>query len=89
MGGDPLLGEVGGTRIPWGMPEYSYAGWLKKEPVEVIKGPTTGLPIPAYSEIALEGEMLPPNVETRPEGYARPLKGWSILPTSQKEDVKW
>jgi UbiD family decarboxylase len=74
LGGDPLLVEVGGTRIPWGMPEYSYAGWLKKEPVEVIKGPMTGLPIPAYSEIALEGEMLPPNVETRPEG---PFSEWT------------
>lgn len=67
-GGDPLLVSVGGTRLEWGMPEYDYAGWWKKEPVEVIKGPTTGLPIPALAEIALEGEIIPPEVETRVEG---------------------
>ena len=37
-------------------------------PVEVIKGPLTGLPIPAHAEIAIEGEMPPPDVETRLEG---------------------
>lgn len=74
LGGDPLLVEVAGTRIPWGVPEYSYAGWLKNEPVEVIKGPATGLPIPAYSEIALEGEILPPNIETKQEG---PFSEWT------------
>ena len=50
------------------MSEYDYAGWWKKEPVEVIKGPMTGLPIPAYAEIALEGEMMPPEVDSRMEG---------------------
>ncbi len=67
-GGDPLLVFVGSVRVPWGMPEYDYAGWLRNEPVEVIKGPATGLPIPAHAEIVLEGEMLPPAVDSRLEG---------------------
>lgn len=67
-GGDPLLVSISGTRIPWGMSEYDYAGWWKKEPLKVIKGPTTGLPIPAYAEIALEGEISPLSVETLQEG---------------------
>ena len=67
-GGDPLLVSVGGTKIPWGMSEYDYAGWWRKEAVEVIKGPITGLPIPAYAEIALEGEIVLPEVESRMEG---------------------
>jgi len=67
-GGDPQLVFVGATRIPWGVPEYDYTGWWKKEPVKVIKGPVTGLPIPAEAEIALEGEMVPPEVETIMEG---------------------
>jgi UbiD family decarboxylase len=67
-GGDPLLVSISGTRIPWGMSEYDYAGWWKKEPLKVIKGPTTGLPIPAYAEIALEGEISPLSVETIQEG---------------------
>ena len=84
LGGDPLLVEVGGTRIPWGIHEYSYAGWLKNEPVEVIKGPTTGLPIPAYSEIALEGEMLPPEVESRMEG---PFTEWTGHYSPSKQEA--
>jgi len=67
-GGDPLLVSIASTRIPWGVPEYDYAGWWGKEPVEVIKGPTTGLPIPAYAEMAFEGEMLPLDTESRIEG---------------------
>lgn len=36
LGGDPLLVEVGGTRIQWGMAEDDYADWLNNEPIEVI-----------------------------------------------------
>jgi len=67
-GGDPLLVSISGTRIPWGIGEYDYAGWWKKEPLEVINGPTTGLPIPAGAEIAFEGEIVPLDVESRIEG---------------------
>lgn len=67
-GGDPLLVTISGTRIPWGMPEYDYVGWWKKEPLEVIKGPTTGLPVPACAEIVLEGEMAPLERESKVEG---------------------
>lgn len=54
--------------VPWGVSEYDYTGWLTGEPVKVVKGPFTGLPIPATAEIVLEGEMVPPQVETRIEG---------------------
>lgn len=67
-GGEPLLVEIAAMRIPWGVSEYDYAGWWRGEPVQVIKGPTTGLPIPASAEIALEGELVPPEVETKEEG---------------------
>jgi UbiD family decarboxylase len=73
-GGHPILVVIGGMRIPWGMPEYDWLGWWINEPVEVIKGPTTGLPIPAHSEIVLEGEMAAPEVESRMEG---PFSEWS------------
>ncbi len=74
LGGDPVHVSVGATRIPWGMPEYDYMGWWMGKPVEVIKGPVTGLPIPADAEIAFEGEMLPPEVDSRVEG---PFSEWS------------
>ncbi len=39
--------------------ELDYAGGVKGRPIEVIDGEFTGLPIPAYSEIAVEGEIMP------------------------------
>ena len=41
---------------------------MRGQPVEVIEGPLTGLPIPAHAEIVIEGEMPPPEVESRDEG---------------------
>lgn len=58
VGHDPLLFLVGSNRFPYGVSEYEYAGGIKGEPIEVIKGPITGLPIPAQAEIVLEGECV-------------------------------
>jgi len=73
-GGHPIFVFVGGRRIPWGMSEYDWLGWWRKEPVEVVMGPITGLPIPAHAEIALEGEMVPPGRESKTEG---PFSEWT------------
>ena len=54
--------------MPWGYSEYDYAGGLRNKPVEVVRGKTTDLPIPAGAEIVLEGEILPPGVDDRLEG---------------------
>jgi UbiD family decarboxylase len=48
--------------------EYDYAGALREAPVEVIRAPYTGLPVPASSEIVLEGEIPPLEEESAPEG---------------------
>lgn len=66
MGQDPLLLMLGGIQIPYGVGEYDVAGGIRKEPVEVIEGEYTGLPIPATGEIVIEGEV-PPD-ESREEG---------------------
>lgn len=39
--------------------ELDYAGGLRGEPIEVIEGETTGLPIPAHSELVFEGHIYP------------------------------
>lgn len=44
---------------PWGTSEYDVAGGIMGEPVKVIEGPLTGLPIPAFAEIVIEGEINP------------------------------
>jgi len=57
---DPVLWWLScQTDTPWGVSEYEAAGAIKGEPVEVIKGPYTGLPVPAHAEIVIEGECHP------------------------------
>jgi UbiD family decarboxylase len=59
VGMHPSLFMVAGLEIPYGKNEYDAAGGLIGEPVEVIPGPKTGLPIPAHAEIAFEGFVHP------------------------------
>jgi len=68
FGVDPLLFTLAHTKVAWGHSELDYAGGLMGRPLEIIRGPITGLPIPAGAEIALEGEIPPPKIETRAEG---------------------
>ena len=55
----PALFMIAGLEIPYGKNEFDAAGGLIGEPVEVIAGPRTGLPIPAHAEIAFEGFVHP------------------------------
>jgi UbiD family decarboxylase len=64
---DPLLFLVAQWDIPWGVSELNYAGAIRGEPIEVVKGIDTGLPIPANAEIAIEG-YIDPNAPPREEG---------------------
>ena len=68
IGQDPMLWAVSTWPIPWGVSEYDYAGGLRDAPVEVIHGISTDLPVPAHAEIVLEGELVPPEIESRVEG---------------------
>jgi len=55
FGGDPLVFLASCTEIPYGVSEYEWVGAVRGEPVRVIRGPVTGLPIPADAEIVVEG----------------------------------
>jgi UbiD family decarboxylase len=59
LGADPLGYLVSGIEVPFGMCEYDYIGAILGEPVAVVKGELTGLPIPAGAEIVLEGYAQP------------------------------
>ena len=59
FGSDPLLFCVSSSEIPRYISEYNYVGAINGEPVPVITGKTTGLPIPANAEIAIEGFVDP------------------------------
>ncbi len=54
VGCDPLL-MLAGSAMVENADEYDVVGTLRGEPVEVVKAPLTGLPIPATAEIVLEG----------------------------------
>jgi UbiD family decarboxylase len=72
FGHDPLLLALGGTEVPGGISELEYAGAVAGERVPVVLGPDTGLPIPAGSELAIEGWLRPGQV--RDEG---PFGEWT------------
>jgi UbiD family decarboxylase len=66
IGNDPVCPLVAMTPFAAGINEWEMAGALRGKPLEVVKGETVDLDIPAYSEIVIEGEI-PPS-ELRLEG---------------------
>ncbi len=67
VGSDPLLFMAACSEAPsYGMSEFGWAGAVRGEPIEVVRGELSGLPIPANAEIAFEGFVDP--TERRPEG---------------------
>ncbi len=65
-GWHPLLHLASAMPMPWGMSELAYAGAMAGQPVEVVEGAVTGLPIPAAAELVIEGFIHPG--EERDEG---------------------
>jgi UbiD family decarboxylase len=59
LGMDPLLFALAGLEVPTGIGEYNYAGAIMGKPLDVVRAPATGLPIPAGAEIVLEGWLYP------------------------------
>ena len=72
FGHPPINFVVASTAVPNRVNEYDYAGGILGKPMQVVKGPLTGLPIPADSEIAIEGEVAVEDV--MPEG---PFGEWT------------
>jgi UbiD family decarboxylase len=55
FGGHPLIFLMSGSALPMGVGELTWVGAIAGHRVPVIKGPVTGLPIPADGEIVIEG----------------------------------
>lgn len=66
VGCDPLLFLMGAARVSAFECEYDLAGAIRGNPIEVVKAETNDLPVPAFAEIVVEGEV-DPN-KTLPEG---------------------
>lgn len=64
FGHHPLLFIAACTDVPFQVSEFAYAGGILGRPIQLVRGPRTGLPIPAFSEIAIEGEMVPGELQS-------------------------
>lgn len=68
LGCEPVTWMASPSAAKFGVCEYDYAGAMRGAPVEVIRAPLTGLPVPATAEIVVEGEIPPPDEESHMEG---------------------
>jgi 4-hydroxy-3-polyprenylbenzoate decarboxylase len=74
VGADPLLFMASCTSTPYGQSEFAWAGGVRGEAIDVVRGKHTGLPIPATAEIAIEGWIDP--VERHDEGPYGEFNGY-------------
>jgi UbiD family decarboxylase len=90
LGEEPVifLTSCGRLGCPSGVPEYDFAGAIRKEPVEIVEGELTGLPIPASAEIVLEGVIPPVEVERKGEGPFGEYTGYYMGGTVPQPVVK-
>ncbi len=77
FGQHPLLFVAATMPVPISLNEYDWAGGILGQPIEVLEAPLTKLRIPAFGEIAIEGEIVPG--EKLPEG---PFGEWPGYYTS-------
>jgi 4-hydroxy-3-polyprenylbenzoate decarboxylase len=78
IGCDPASMYAGSAPLPPGIDEIMFAGWLRRERVEMVKCKTIDLEVPAHAEIVLEGWVDP--AEQRLEGPFGDHTGYYSLP---------
>jgi UbiD family decarboxylase len=86
VGQDPLLFMAANQEIDYGTDELAYAGGHRGSPVEIVRSELHGLPIPAASEIVLEGEIY--GDRTMPEGPFGEFMGYYASSVSDEPVVK-
>jgi 4-hydroxy-3-polyprenylbenzoate decarboxylase len=67
LGGDPVLTYAATAPLPDQIDEILFAGYLRKKGVELVKGITVDLEVPANSDIVIEG-YIDPSEPLRQEG---------------------
>ncbi|MFC0531647.1 UbiD family decarboxylase [Phytohabitans kaempferiae] len=66
IGAEPATQIASQARVPYGVDEYEVAGGLRDEPVELVRGVTVDVMVPATAEIVVEGRTVPGRLE--PDG---------------------
>lgn len=59
LGGDPVAMYSGSAPLPPGIDEFLFAGFIRRQPVELTPCVTCDLQVPAESEIVIEGYIDP------------------------------
>jgi len=78
LGPDPATLYTATAPLPEGMDEFIFAGFLRGEPVEMVKCATLSLEVPACSQFVIEGYIEPG--ERRMEGPFGDHTGFYSLP---------
>ncbi len=86
FGHGPLVYLASSMPLPYGLNELEYAGAMAGEPIEVIEGAVTGLPIPAASELAIEGWVMPG--DTVPEGPFGEFTGYYAGGRDERDAIR-
>ncbi len=64
LGGDPATIYAASAPLPEDVDEMVFAGFLRKQPVELVRCRTTDLEVPAHAEVILEGYVDPDELRT-------------------------
>ncbi len=59
VGGDPAVIYSSSAPLPESIDEMLFAGFLRREPVEMVKCITSDIEVPAHSELVIEGYIQP------------------------------
>ena len=65
LGGDPAMIYAATAPLPPQIDEVIFAGFLRKKAVELVKGVTVGIEVPANSDIVIEGYVDPSEPQRR------------------------
>jgi UbiD family decarboxylase len=85
-GHDPLLFLIGCHHVKRGLSELDYAGGHRGAPIDVVLSEIHGLPMPAASELVIEGEMYPD--ERKTEGPFGEFTGYYASDVNEKPVVR-
>ena len=64
LGGDPATIYAASAPLPEDVDEMMFSGFLRKEPVELVRCVTCDIEVPAHSEVILEGYVDPDELRT-------------------------
>jgi 4-hydroxy-3-polyprenylbenzoate decarboxylase len=70
LGGDPVWMLAGHLPMPGACDPMSSAGMLRGAPLELVRGRTVELDVPAEAEMVLEGYVEPDTEDVRDDGFA-------------------